>query len=64
MNKDEYAICIVALKCDVFYSRVVSANQGMAFAQEHNCSYFEVSAKEHTDCNAIHELTHKLMNQE
>jgi hypothetical protein len=64
LNKDEYAICIIAMKCDVFYSRVVTVNQGMAFAQEHNCSYFEVSSKRSITCNAITELSKKMVNQE
>ena len=45
LNKDEYVITIVALKCDIYYARRVSTDEGIKLAEENNCSYFEATSK-------------------
>ena len=57
-NKNENIIFgIAANKSDLFETQVVSTEEGKKFAQEHNCLFFETSAK---DYGSIEKAFYKL----
>ena len=58
VNKDKKIIFgIAANKSDLFETQVVSTEEGKKFAQEHNCLFFETSAK---DYGSIEKAFYKL----
>eukprot|EP01080_Neovahlkampfia_damariscottae_P002664 gene2664-3860_t len=62
LNRDEYVITIVASKCDVFYSRIVSSEAGLKLAEENNCSYLEAAPNYHTEKECLSDICQRINN--
>ena len=44
---------VVGNKCDLENARVVSAEQGQSFADEHDCKFMETSASDNVNVNEV-----------
>lgn len=55
-TKEGTSILIFGNKSDLQEQRVVSENEALAFAQEHNIAYMETSAKDGTNVNEAFQL--------